>query len=83
MIRRRPLFLIAGGLCLIVCGFIYDVFYAGIPYQDPTPEMSARYALHSNIASAIRWSGTASFCVGAIAGVFRLFTKRWRQDAVS
>ena len=48
---------IAIGVVMIVCGFMYDVFFAGIPYQDPTPEMSARYAFHSNVAGLIIFIG--------------------------
>lgn len=59
----------------MVAGFIYDVLFAGIPYQDPTPEMSARYSLHANIASVIRWTGAGSFLAGAVAKVIRRWIK--------
>jgi hypothetical protein len=57
MKKRIPLFLVAIGIALIAGGFIYDVFFAGIPYQDPTPEMQAGYLFHARVASAIRWLG--------------------------
>lgn len=28
----------------------YDIVFAGIPYQDPTPDLQARYAFHRSIA---------------------------------
>ncbi len=83
MIQRWPLLLIAAGLTLLVSGFVYDVLYAGIPYQDPTPEISARYALHSNIAYTVRRSGMAIFFIGAVAGLLRLFAMRLRQSGIS
>jgi hypothetical protein len=38
------------GLLIVLAGFAYDVKFAGIPYQDPTPELQARYDFHSTIA---------------------------------
>jgi hypothetical protein len=76
MKRHGPILLIAAGLCLLVGGFVYDVIFGGIPYQDPAPEMSARYALHSRVASIIRLSGFAAMVVGGVAGVARLAAGR-------
>jgi hypothetical protein len=83
MRRFRPLMLIAAGLFLLFAGFIYDVMFAGIPYQDPTPEMSARYAHHAHIASVIRWLGLGVFLIGAVAGIIRLAAGRFRTRVVS
>ena len=79
MKRFWPLLLIAAGICLLVFGIVYDVMFAGIPYQDPTPEMSARYARHSGIASVLRWAGVGAFLFGSVAGILRWF----RSPAVS
>jgi hypothetical protein len=69
--RLHPLLLFLGGVMLLVGGFIYDVLFAGIPYQDPTPEMSARYAHHAGIASLIRWCGAIIFVLGVVAAAIR------------
>jgi len=82
MKRFWPLILIAAGLFLMIGGFIYDVMFAGIPYQDPTPEMSARYAHHAHIASVICWIGVGVFLFGSIAGIVRLITRRFRPPVV-
>lgn len=79
MKRFWPLLLGAAGFCLLIGGFVYDVRFAGIPYQDPTPEMSARYASHSRIASVLRWTGVAAFLFGGVVGIGR----RFRRSAVS
>jgi hypothetical protein len=71
MKRFWPLLLIAGGVLIVFGGFIYDVMFAGIPYQDPTPELSARYARHAHIASMIRWLGGGAFLIGIVAGIIR------------
>lgn len=71
MTRFHPLLLIIGGVMLLVGGFIYDVIFAGIPYQDPTPETSADYAHHAGIASLIRWCGVVVFLLGVVAAAIR------------
>jgi hypothetical protein len=83
MKRFLPLILIAAGLFLILGGFIYDVIFAGIPYQDPTPEMSARYSRHAHIASTIRWCGLGGFLLGALVGLGRWVVRRFRSPVVS
>ncbi len=60
------------GFCIIILGFIYDVKFAGIPYQDPTAELQERYAFHSAIAGYIRWVGAAIF-IGPL--LFDYFSK--------
>lgn len=77
-----PLLLIAAGLILLVGGFIYQVIFAGIPYQDPTPEMSARYARHALIGSTICLAGLSAFIFGCVAGAIRLITRRTTTPVV-
>lgn len=83
MRRYLPLILIGGGVCLIIAGFIYDVLFAGIPYQDPTPEMSALYAFHSRVASIIYRLGGGAILVGAVPGVIRLIIRRFSRAQIS
>ena len=71
MNRFLPLVLIILGIVTIFAGFIYDVLFAGIPYQDPTPAMTANYDFHAWIASIIRWSGMAFIIFGGIIIIFR------------
>jgi hypothetical protein len=78
MKRFWPLIVISAGLFLLVGGFIYDVMFAGIPYQDPTPEMLARYNQHSRIASTIRVSGFGVFLFGLLASIIRWAVRRFR-----
>lgn len=59
-----PYLAIALGVLIFFGGIVYDCLFAGIPYQDPTPELSANYAFHSNIASTIRWIGFWIFAIG-------------------
>jgi hypothetical protein len=73
MRRFNPLFLILGCVLPLFGGFIYDILFAGIPYQDPTPELSASYALHANIASMICWFGAVVFLIGWVTGIRRFW----------
>jgi hypothetical protein len=54
------------GIFLFFVGFTYDIIFAGIPYQDPTPELQANYVFHSNIASGIYLLGGILFLFGII-----------------
>lgn len=54
------------GLVCIVTGFFYDVIFAGIPYQDPTPEMQQSYDFHAGIALRIETSGLLILATGFI-----------------
>jgi hypothetical protein len=83
MKRNLPLLIVGLGILLIVGGFIYDVMFAGIPYQDPTPEMSTRYAYHSRIASTICTIGGGAFLVGVIAGFAQFVIRRFSQRKTS
>ncbi len=72
------LLLIGTGVVLIVISGVYNVIFAGIPYQDPPPELAARYAFHSSIANAIFLLGGAFFLAGAIAGIVSFALRRRR-----
>ena len=75
--RKRiwPYLLIVAGVLMVIGGFFYDVLFAGIPYQDPTPAMEKSYALHSLVASVIRWSGVGAFLLGVAGAVLGAFRK--------
>jgi hypothetical protein len=55
------------GIVIVVTGFVYDVLFAGIPYQDPTPELQARYDLHSSVAGIFYKTGGIVFLAGLVA----------------
>jgi len=52
-----PIFLIASGATLIVSGFAYDLYFAGIPYPDPTAEMQERWIFHKGISDKVIYAG--------------------------
>jgi hypothetical protein len=74
------LFLISG-IVVALIGFFYDVFFAGIPYQDPTPELTAEYNFHSNVTHWIRLVGLGICALAIPAGlVQKLWSKPPRKN---
>ena len=52
------------GAGVVLAGFVYDVLFAGIPYQDPTPAMQAKWELHSRIANIVMSAGGLCLLAG-------------------
>jgi hypothetical protein len=57
----------AFGILIVLVGFVYDISFAGIPYQDPDPVLQAQYDFHSLIASLFYKSGGVVFLFGLIS----------------
>jgi Na+/melibiose symporter-like transporter len=75
MKRYWPFAWIAFGLAVVVAGFCYAVVFAGIPYQDPTPELTARYNLHTRVASIICCTGGVACLLGGGALLIRILRR--------
>ena len=65
--------LITAGVGLVFLGFVYDVLFAGIPYQDPPPELAAEYDRQARVAGFISWLGVPFLGAGAGALLVTLF----------
>lgn len=63
---RRALAALALGLLILIAGLGYDIAFAGIPYQDPTPAMASAYRFHSRVASVIVVGGLALLLIGLV-----------------
>ena len=61
------------GLGLMAAGFSYDLAFAGLPYQDPSPEMAARWALDKSIGEGLFIAGFAFLIAGLLGWVVRHF----------
>ncbi|WP_448543129.1 hypothetical protein [Roseiflexus sp.] len=70
------LIIIASGFVLIIAGFVYNVVFAGIPYQDPPPELVARYNLHAAIAQTITTTGIITMLAGIVGSIVRRLLRR-------
>lgn len=64
---------IIAGLGLLVVGFVYDIAFAGIPYQDPTPALREQYASDAAIARGLELSGLFVLACGIVFAVVRRF----------
>ncbi len=45
------------GFAIVLIGLVYDTFFAGIPYQDPTPEIQSRWEFHKSVADLFYKTG--------------------------
>lgn len=55
---------VLGGI-LVIAGLYFTVVKAGLPYQDPTPEMVAQYERDTGIGMVLLLAGlgTGIFCL--------------------
>lgn len=68
----------------MVGGFVYDALFAGIPYQDATPEMQARYDHHADVAAKMMRTGFVTLVTGSLSLVaIKIISKKdpIRHDA--
>lgn len=66
---RWRLLLISAGIALIIISFAYNAVFAGIPYQDPPPDLAARYAFHAAVANTLFWLGGVVCLAGILASI--------------
>jgi len=73
-IRILLLALFGLGLLTIAAGFLYDLSYAGIPYQDPPPALQQQYEADQNTAACIMTLGAyiagPGFCLLLLSLLF-------------
>lgn len=76
MVKRRfGLFIIILGAVLIVLGFIYEGILAGIPYQDPTPQLLQKYMHYVNIGHFFYKVGFPVLIAGLLIILFQKILK--------
>ena len=71
VLEIKPSPLLVLGIIIILAGFAYDIIFAGIPYQDPTPVLLASYNFHAQVASIIRWSGLLISATGSAIALLK------------
>ena len=69
---KRHLWWMTGvvGVIAFTAGLLYDASFAGIPYQDPSPELQQNYDFHSSIARIGYCAGGALIAGGFVLGIF-------------
>lgn len=59
------------GLLLMVFGFLYDIYFVNIPFQDPPPELLKKYMLHKTISDIIFYVGLILIVISIITRIIR------------
>jgi hypothetical protein len=72
----KPRFLVLIGLALLLLGLFFDVIFAGLPYQDPTPEIVAGWILQKRIAQSAQVAGLILLVAGSLRGALSYFSKK-------
>lgn len=82
MIRGlRPLPLLALGIAAVGAGLLYDLTFAGLPFQDPSPELHRSWTFHHELAGWIIGAGLAVLSAGAVSALVALLVAPWRALA--
>lgn len=63
---------IFAGVLLFFMGLYYWIVKAGIPYQDPPPELQIQYAVNMGIGNTLVRNG---FLITICGGILRLLAK--------
>ncbi len=79
-IIKQTRFWLAAGLLLIGAGFVYDLIFAGLPYQDPSPEVLARWEFHARVAGAIRSVGYTLMFLAILRAILRKARDLWNSE---
>lgn len=74
--------LIIAGIIILVIGFYYSVFKAGIPYQDAPIELQIQYDIDYNIGNVLTKIGfLTTICSGVICAVLFLIKYFLRKES--
>ena len=79
MTWAKPKYWIVFGLFTIVLAFFYDLFFAGIPYQDVDPGIKAEWQTNKAIASVIYKIGFAVFIIGLATALYKRIRNQSRD----
>ena len=74
--------IISGGI-IVLAGVYYVIIKAGIPYQDPTPEVQFNYAVTVSTGNALMRIGVFSFFSGVILKIILFCVSRHIQNGQS
>ena len=69
------------GLFVALIGLLYDLWFAGLPYPDPTFEQKAWWDFHSNIANLVIGAGITLFIGGLFSALIAWLAQRSRIDS--
>jgi hypothetical protein len=64
--KKIGLILVVFAFAFFIIGFIYEGIFAGIPYQDPTPELYKKYMHYVNVGQLFYKVGTGVLALGIL-----------------
>lgn len=63
-------------IIVILLGIVYGSMFAGIPYQDPTPKMSADYDFHLSVSGIIVLIGFGMLFLSIASAIAQFILKK-------
>lgn len=67
--------ILAAGIMVLAATFVYGAVRVGVPYQDPTPDMLARWNADMRLVNRLFLVGLALVVAGLSGMIVRRFTK--------
>ena len=61
--------ILLAGILVLAIGLYYMVIKAGIPFQDPTPEMQLQYSINMSIGDVLTKIGVFTMLAGAVCRI--------------
>lgn len=71
---------ILAGIIILLIGIYYCIIKAGIPYQDPPPELQIQYAVNMGIGEILVRDGFLISIFGGITRFLFKLTHRKKQE---
>lgn len=71
--------LILSGIMIFIVGLYFWMIKAGLPYQDPTPEMSFNYAVNYRVGQVLLLLGAATLVIGGVGRIVIYMTEKRKK----
>jgi len=76
-VASRTLWVVlSSGFVALLVGFLWGALFAGVPYQDATPEQNASFSFHSNVAFGLMVLGVCLLVLGVSGFISRRLARR-------
>lgn len=69
ILKRLFTSILLAGILVLGVGLYYMVIKAGIPYQDPTPEIQLQYSINMGIGDVLTKMGLCTTVAGSICRI--------------
>lgn len=72
----RSAWLLGCGIVLLSSAFLYDVYFAGLPYQDPTAGMQQTWNFHKFVADSLLVLGAVLMTLAVLSFIVRMIRRK-------